>query len=209
MGSGSLLPRFDKLPAEKRGRILAVAAEEFTERGYGKASLNRIIERAGISKGSMYYYFHDKAHLYVAVLEHAFEVLMREHPLPDFKTSTAKAFWQELESYTLQAFDYAREHPDLVRLIRTTHALRYEKDAPSLEQLRSIGRDWAREIFVCGQQAGAIRTDLPIELMLAIWTSVDSVGDAWIFEHWDDSNDEQRRRNAHVMIDLFRRMWTA
>jgi len=58
------LPRFQNLDETRRRAILAAAAEEFGERGFAQASYNRIIERAGISKGAMYYYFADKDDLY-------------------------------------------------------------------------------------------------------------------------------------------------
>ncbi len=66
-------PRFDRLDPDKRRRILAVAAEEFAARGVGNASLNRIIDHAGISKGAAYYYFDDKADLFATVIREGME----------------------------------------------------------------------------------------------------------------------------------------
>ena len=62
-------PRFSRLDPERQQAILDVAAEEFAEHGFDAASYNRIIERAGISKGSAYYYFEGKDDLYATVLE--------------------------------------------------------------------------------------------------------------------------------------------
>jgi AcrR family transcriptional regulator len=41
-------------------RILAAAAQVLEERGYAQLSTNRVAERAGVSVGSLYRYFHDK-----------------------------------------------------------------------------------------------------------------------------------------------------
>ena len=60
--------RFHNLDPDKRAAFLEAAAEEFATHGYTGASLNRIIERAGTSKGAMYYYFEDKADLYATVV---------------------------------------------------------------------------------------------------------------------------------------------
>ena len=57
------LPRFERLPKEKQERILKAAVKVFTAQGYEKASLNLMLEGAGISKGAAYYYFADKADL--------------------------------------------------------------------------------------------------------------------------------------------------
>lgn len=47
-------PRFHKLPPAQQQAILLVAFDEFATHGFTGASLNRIIEAAGVSKGSMY-----------------------------------------------------------------------------------------------------------------------------------------------------------
>ena len=57
-------PRFAKLPAHQRQAIVQAALDEFATHGFHDASLNRVIEAAGISKGSMYYYFDGKEDLY-------------------------------------------------------------------------------------------------------------------------------------------------
>ena len=70
-------PRFHRLAAEKQAHILAVATTEFAEHGFDGASYNRIIEKAGLSKGAMYYYFDDKTDLYGTVVQGAFQELMQ------------------------------------------------------------------------------------------------------------------------------------
>ncbi len=44
--------RFYKLPPEKREGLLEVAAQEFVQHGFEDASINRILERAQMSKGA-------------------------------------------------------------------------------------------------------------------------------------------------------------
>ncbi|MFO7951907.1 MAG: helix-turn-helix domain-containing protein [Bacillota bacterium] len=62
---------FVNLPEEEQGKILEAALDEFSEKDYDAASLNQIISRAGISKGSMYHYFNNKEELFIYVLEEA------------------------------------------------------------------------------------------------------------------------------------------
>ena len=73
-------PRFEKLAEGKRRRILEAAAKEFATYGYENASLNRMLEEAGISKGAAYYYFDDKADLYTTTLLHYLEELLEDMP---------------------------------------------------------------------------------------------------------------------------------
>ena len=53
-----------------RGEILAVATEEFAQRGLAGARVDAIAERTRTSKRMIYYYFGSKEGLYKAVLEH-------------------------------------------------------------------------------------------------------------------------------------------
>lgn len=55
---------FLRLPEEKRNRILDAAWEEFSTVPFGAASVNQIIRRAGIPRGSFYQYFRDKSDLF-------------------------------------------------------------------------------------------------------------------------------------------------
>ena len=61
-----------KLPQQDRSKftvdvILTATAHILTEEGYDKASTNRIAERAGVSIGSLYQYFPNKASLIAAL----------------------------------------------------------------------------------------------------------------------------------------------
>lgn len=58
-GSGS-----KKLPAE----ILAAARRLFIEQGYRGLSMRQIAETVGVTKPALYYHFHDKEQLFLAVL---------------------------------------------------------------------------------------------------------------------------------------------
>ena len=51
---------FLRLPEEKRNRFLEAAWEEFTSVPFEEASINKIVRRAKIPRGSFYQYFSDK-----------------------------------------------------------------------------------------------------------------------------------------------------
>ncbi len=55
---------FFRLPEAKRARILESAWEEFTTVAYVDVSINRIIQKAQIPRGSFYQYFEDKSDLF-------------------------------------------------------------------------------------------------------------------------------------------------
>ena len=55
---------FERLPEEKRNRILQAARAEFIRYPYEKTSINRILAEAEVPKGSFYQYFDDKSDLF-------------------------------------------------------------------------------------------------------------------------------------------------
>ncbi len=55
---------FFNLSKEKQSRLIAAAAEEFSRVSLNEASINNIIKKAEISRGSFYQYFEDKEDLY-------------------------------------------------------------------------------------------------------------------------------------------------
>lgn len=54
---------------DKRHQILQGAHAVFTARGFDAASMNDIAAAANVSKGTLYVYFEDKEHLFVALIE--------------------------------------------------------------------------------------------------------------------------------------------
>src|SRR3954467_846977 len=61
-------PRYERAAPELKTAILSAARKELARAGYEGASLNRILEEAGLSKGAFYYYFDDKDDLVATVL---------------------------------------------------------------------------------------------------------------------------------------------
>ena len=61
--------RFLRLPEEKRNRFLNAAWEEFTKTSFADVSINQIVRRAAIPRGSFYQYFTNKEDLFSYLLE--------------------------------------------------------------------------------------------------------------------------------------------
>lgn len=85
--------RSAKLRGTARERLLDAAFLEFGERGYAATSLQAIADRAGLTKGAIYWSFRDKQELLLALLEERLEEpargLMRltETAPPDVETA--------------------------------------------------------------------------------------------------------------------------
>lgn len=77
---------FERIPDERKERILEVGIEEFASKGFENANINVIAKNAGISIGLMYKYFATKEDLFLTcisrgmrILEIALEEIMNCH----------------------------------------------------------------------------------------------------------------------------------
>jgi len=70
---------FRRLPEEKKKRFLDAAWEEFTRTPFEKASINKIILKAQVPRGSFYQYFADKEDLFFYLLGSMMKYLMAEY----------------------------------------------------------------------------------------------------------------------------------
>ena len=102
--------RFENLEPEKQEAILQAAGEEFAEKGFEAASINRIIKRSGMSKGSVYYYFEDKADLFATTLERSIQRIMEEIGWFSLEVLGPDEFWEALLELTHRTVAWARRN---------------------------------------------------------------------------------------------------
>ena len=199
--------RFDNLEPEKQEAILKVAGEEFAEKGFEAASINRIILRSGMSKGAVYYYFEDKADLFATTLERAIQRTMDEIGWFSLEVLGPDEFWDALLELTHRTMDWTRRDDWWMKLSRAYHRLQREAGAAAAtRRLQEVGRGWWKSILKRGQALGMIRTDLPLDLLVEIAMGADQGGDRWMMEHWDEFSEEETKRIVDGRVDLLRDM---
>lgn len=107
--------------ARSREEILAVATEEFAERGLSGARVDSIAERTRTSKRMIYYHFGSKEGLYEAVLERAYsEIRSVESQL----ALDALAPVEALQRIVELTFDYDESHPQFISLVNVENVNR-------------------------------------------------------------------------------------
>ena len=62
------IPKRQRRAQDRPREICAAALDVFAEKGFAAARLDEIAQRAGVSKGTLYLYFKDKADLFRAVV---------------------------------------------------------------------------------------------------------------------------------------------
>lgn len=104
---------FDKLPPEKRDRILRVAVEEFANNGFENTSIQQIAKKSEISVGSVYKYFEDKETLFSMVVRGGLSSL--EELLVGLADSSEDIL-VKAETIIRALLEFSRENPALVKL---------------------------------------------------------------------------------------------
>ncbi len=97
-----------------RGKLLAGAAEIFSTKGYAGTTVREIVQRAGVTKPVLYYYFRSKEGIYLALMREPFE---RFVALVDGTTADEGTSRDRLVRLCLQAYDMFMEHLDLARVM--------------------------------------------------------------------------------------------
>ncbi len=158
-------PRFYRLDDDRRTSILDSAATEFGERGFEAASYNRIIERAGLSKGAMYYYFDDKQDLYITVLSDAIERFL-EAIDPPTNFADPDDFWVKMEKMYATGLGFLVANPRAAALARSfVSAPRGVDTLPAVDELNQKAHRWMQALVTMGQGVNAVRTDIDSEVI--------------------------------------------
>ena len=199
--------RFDNLDPDKQEAILRAAGEEFAAKGFEAASINRIILGSGMSKGSVYYYFEDKADLFATTVERSIQRMMDEIGWFSLEVLGPDEFWEALLELTRRSVEFVKRNDWWMKLGRAFHRIQQEPGAEAATvRLMDVGRGWWRSIVERGQVLGVIRTDLPLELLVEIVMGADQGGDKWMMEHWEEFSGEDLRKIVDARVDLLRDM---
>ncbi len=203
------LPRFQNLDTDKQSAILVAAAEEFAEHGFAGASFNQIIQRAGISKGAMYYYFADKDDLFFTVLDVALNEWLAEVGFP-FQADSARAFWDACHDMYARSLRFMLRSPRNAALCLSVSRARARMEGhPRLLEHQELMMAWTRGLVTQGRALGALREDLPTDLVVHSSLALMEAGDVWLSERWSELTEDDVDATAAMMIGMFRRLGEA
>jgi len=198
--------RFTKADPARQRALLDAAAQEFAAHGYEGASLNRIIAAAKLSKGGFYYYFDDKADLAATVLRehvgHYLDLVRAAEP------KDGEDFWAAMGRLTRSSLDALFETPgeaDLITRLGVAAAQDQHLASHLLplikEQTEVVVEQWKK-----GQTTGAVRADLPVELLVAVVGGVKQTLTRVLLPADGKPDPAAIERLAAIQFDLIRRI---
>ena len=103
---------FEKLPGEKKDKILSAGIREFSQKSYNDAGTDRIIEQCQISKGILFHYFGSKKKFYLYCLEKSMERLTS-----NTETVTGKDFYEILFMEMDRKMSLCMKHKDETHMV--------------------------------------------------------------------------------------------
>jgi AcrR family transcriptional regulator len=155
-------------PEGTMANILAVATQEFSDKGYNGARVDEIALKTQTSKWMIYYYFENKEGLYSAVLREYIGKLREAERELDL---SATAPLEALERLVHNTFDYHIGSASGVRLVLVENIHR-GKFISQLDGIKSLNTELIanlREILRRGAEQGVMRKDIdPLDLYASI-----------------------------------------
>ena len=204
------LARYESIDETLKARILDVSKQEFATHGYEGASYNQIIQKIGISKGSMYYYFENKEDLFITCFLDAFVHATERFgfdnttfPLGD----DVQTYWDSIKRISSKQWNDVLQHPLLMSLMRQLVSL--GSDHPIFRKLNAECEglseyDDIMAILEHGVKIGAIRDDVPLNVLVRMNTEYE----VWLMQEMQEERLNEQQV-ANKFFEMFKQLFEA
>ena len=155
---------FSRLDSSKQARVLEAAIDEFAEQGFSLASMNRVVQRGGIAKGSLFQYFGSKEGLFRFIFDHAVELVRKS--LRQVKQETASAdFFERISQSLLTGIHFIVRHPRIYQIyLKMIFQESFPLRSQFLQQVHLFSADYLKPLVEGGIARGELRADLNVDL---------------------------------------------
>lgn len=192
------MARIKKEPEERRNELIEIAEALFIEKGYDYATIEEIIKRAEIAKGTFYYYFKSKSDILDAVLDQYVE------EIDEFMKDIAVKKGMGAVEKMLKVFTFFREYSnDKSTFINYIHQERNAHIHIKVEKkfVPVFVYPFAK-IVREGVQQGLFNTKYPTEAALAILVSSIQFGNT----HGSYVDLRDKKRKGEAALDIMERI---
>lgn len=153
---------FLNLPEDKKNRIIDTAIHEFAEKGYGGASINNIVSRLGISKGSIFQYFNNKKSLYFYIFDYAVGLVKRTLVTVREDTENEEVF-ERIRKSLLAGVEFIQKHPHIYRIylnLQLGDEIPFRTDL--IHKIRLFSAEYLSSLLKQGVDRGEISNRIPL-----------------------------------------------
>ncbi|PYZ92304.1 hypothetical protein CR194_15830 [Salipaludibacillus keqinensis] len=194
---------FYNLPEKKKQRIIDIAIDEFSTTHFYEVSINKLIKRAEISRGSFYQYFENLEDLYRHVTQLIGQAKMQY--LQQYLHNKEAKFFDKLFGLYSAGLTFAKEHPKFASigniLFKGDPMFRKKIFGDQEKQTKAFFVDLLRS----GQEKGEVRSDIDINTAAFLFYQMNlSISDYYLTgTTWFEHPDEYMKA-VEEMIKIFR-----
>lgn len=150
----------EKVNTEKRMEIIEAALQLFSERGFEKATVDEIANKANVGKGTIYLYFKNKEQIFMAVIEEGLSKMIT-HLSQIFSHGS---FMTQLREMITYHFKFVEENKDFYKIFLKERLNFCFYDNPSKTKIVELHHQLYRlleEFFHNGIKEGYLRLGNP------------------------------------------------
>ncbi len=189
--------RTDRKKEKTQHKIISVAVELFNQSGLESVTMEQIAEAVDIAKGTLYNYFPSKEAIINAYLQRSFQDsnedrLTRLAQLPDTRARLTRLF-----SLLVDGVKRQKDIFEAFMLYRMKRVISFRPLEPAEQSGLYL---LIHEIIRLGQEAGELRTDLPVSMLEGLFefALIEAIKPFYLQpEHFDQ--DQSIRQS----VDLF------
>jgi AcrR family transcriptional regulator len=186
--------------------ILVSALELFVKNGYRSTTVEMIAERAGLTKGAVYFYFDSKAAVMLRLLDDAERIVV--DPAEAGTRRAGQPALDKLIAFLHRQAQVALEHPQHLLLLILMSVEFYGTNTESEVRVRAIYRrlyGCVESVIHQGQSEGTIRTDIRShELTSLVMAQHDGILIEWYRRPGEFDGKSLARAVRLAMVDAVR-----
>jgi AcrR family transcriptional regulator len=154
---------FLNLPKEKQSAFMEIALLEFANNDYNTASVSKIVEKAGIAKGSVYQYFADKQDLFMYLVD------VSNQSMLEFVTQTPAStppqdFFETLRWQMSVTVKASLKYPIHSKLLRRAYTAPLPFHDAIFEHARKIREEHFQSMIKQAQSSGHLDPKLDVSI---------------------------------------------
>jgi len=208
---------FENLDENKKARIINAGFSVFAEHGYDKASVDDIVKLAGISKGSLFYYFKSKHNFFNYLIDCCLKITEKTINVPDSegKASYLKYtdFFERINAIHLLKMKTNLEYPQMAAFMKKVI---FDSSAVAQEAIKNIIQNYSGDRikeFFAGLDLAKFKDgiDPMMVIQLLVWCSEGCVNQI-LMQHkmaggfgQSEPDFEQVIALYYKYVDLFRK----
>lgn len=195
---------FFNLPEDKRTLICDIAIDEFAEYPFDQASINRIVAKSGIAKGSFYQYFENKNDLFLYLMGLIAEEKIN-YMSPMLSNPEEHDIFTLLREFFVSGIQFAFEHPRYAAIGDRILGNREERIYEELKgELLPTSYSLFEPLIEQAIARGEIRENIDIKVLNYYINSMNVIIVEYVSESHPGAVFESMIETADIFIDILK-----